>query len=190
MTEIAGDLRKRFDFAVYWFHEKCELDPNSLQTIVDLTDDEARAVRILETLRDTVEAIPPSLIKETEELRDAWPELFEKTLVRRMGGAKRYQSAASYGDDGFRRLNPCYVLFVFLFSRLRHEPLQDSGKLFGHGHLRVGRDEPLAGCVRVVRIALREFLVFLVSHGTAHGVLVLAVDLPNAHRPVVSSERI
>jgi hypothetical protein len=84
MTEIACDLRQRFDFAVYWFHEKCELDPGSLldgQTIVDLSDDEARAVKILETLRDTIDAIPPSLIKETEELRDAWPELFETTLV-------------------------------------------------------------------------------------------------------------
>jgi hypothetical protein len=27
-----------------------------------------------------------------------------------MGGAKRYPSIASYGDDGFRRLNPFYVL--------------------------------------------------------------------------------
>ena len=31
-------------------------------------------------------------------------------LARRMGGAKRYPSIASYGDDGFRRLNPSYVL--------------------------------------------------------------------------------
>jgi hypothetical protein len=55
MTEIACDLKQRFDFAVYWFHEKCELDPGSLldgQTIVDLSDDEARAVKILETLRE------------------------------------------------------------------------------------------------------------------------------------------
>jgi len=50
-------------------------------TIVDLTDDEARAVKIFETLRETVDAIPPSLIKATEELRAAWPELFETNLV-------------------------------------------------------------------------------------------------------------
>ena len=49
--------------------------------MVDLTDDEARAIKILETLHDTVDEIPPSLIKATEELRDAWPELFETTLV-------------------------------------------------------------------------------------------------------------
>jgi len=49
MTEIAGDLRARFDFAVLWFHEKCELDANSLldeHATVDLTGDEARAVKI------------------------------------------------------------------------------------------------------------------------------------------------
>ena len=39
-----------------------------------------------------------------------------------MGGAKRYPSIASYGDDGFRRLNPSYVLnlhwsFAALFMR-------------------------------------------------------------------------
>ena len=84
LTEIASDLRERFDFAVLWFHEKCELDANSLldeHAIVDFTDDEARAVKILENLRYTIDAISPSLIKETEELRDAWPEIFETTLV-------------------------------------------------------------------------------------------------------------
>src|SRR6266446_389154 len=30
--------------------------------------------------------------------------------ARRMGGAKRYPSIASYGGDGFRGLNPSYVL--------------------------------------------------------------------------------
>jgi hypothetical protein len=83
MTDIASDLRNRFDFAVLWFHEKCELDSTLLDedAIVDLTDDEARAINILEALCDTIDAIPPSLIKETEDLRDAWPELFETTLV-------------------------------------------------------------------------------------------------------------
>jgi hypothetical protein len=77
MTDIAGDLRERFDFAVLWFHEKCELDPNSLldeHATIDLTDDETRDVKILEILRDTIDAIPTALIKETEELRDAWPD--------------------------------------------------------------------------------------------------------------------
>src|SRR5712671_1846901 len=30
-----------------------------------------------------------------------------------MGGAKRYPSIASHGDDGFRRLNPSYVLNLY-----------------------------------------------------------------------------
>jgi hypothetical protein len=82
MTDIASDLRQRFDFAVLWFHEKCELDGSlDEDTIVDLTDDEARAVKILEALRDSVDAIPSSAIKTAEELRDADPVLFEKTLV-------------------------------------------------------------------------------------------------------------
>jgi hypothetical protein len=84
MTDIVSDVRARLDFAVLWFHEMCELDPNSFldgHTIVDLTGEEARAVKILETLSDTIDAIPPSLIKQTEEVRDAWPELFEATLV-------------------------------------------------------------------------------------------------------------
>ena len=31
-------------------------------------------------------------------------------IVRRMGGAKRYPSICIFGDDGFRRLNPSYIL--------------------------------------------------------------------------------
>lgn len=69
MTDIASDLSARFDFAVLWFHEKSEMGPNSLldeHAAVDLTDDESRAVKISQTLRDTIDAIPTSLIKETE----------------------------------------------------------------------------------------------------------------------------
>jgi hypothetical protein len=36
--------------------------------------------------------------------------MYPQLVARRMGGAKRYPSIASYGDDGFRRLNPSYVL--------------------------------------------------------------------------------
>ncbi len=66
--------------------------------------------------------------------------------------------------------------------------MENFGEFLGHRHLRVGRDEPLARCVRVFRIALRELLVFLLSYGTSHGVLVLAVDLPDPHRAVVGFE--
>src|SRR6266702_2818860 len=33
-------------------------------------------------------------------------------VARRMGGAKRYPSITSYGDDGYRRLNPSYMLWT------------------------------------------------------------------------------
>jgi hypothetical protein len=44
-----------------------------------------------------------------------------------MGGAKRYPSIASYGDDGFRRLNPSYIL-----------------------RTRIGRDDLVDACVCAV----------------------------------------
>jgi hypothetical protein len=50
-------------------------------TITDLSEDDAKAVDILEMLGDTVDAIPPSLIKEAEALREVKPDLFEKTLM-------------------------------------------------------------------------------------------------------------
>ena len=39
-----------------------------------------------------------------------WSMQHHQASARRMGGAERYPSIASYGDDGFRRLNPSYVL--------------------------------------------------------------------------------
>src|SRR6266446_7037248 len=74
------------------------------------------------------------------------------------------------------------IRFVVYFFGLRHEPLENFGEFFGHRHLRVGRDEPLARRVRVFRIALPELLVFLLSYGTSHGVLALAVARPSPSR--------
>jgi hypothetical protein len=80
MTDIAIDLRERFDFAALWFLEQYEVLPDG-QSVTDLSDQDAKAVEILNTLRDTVDDIPPLLIEATETLRDAMPDLFEKTLV-------------------------------------------------------------------------------------------------------------
>lgn len=80
MTDIASDLRERFDFAVLWFLEKYEVLSDG-QTVTDLSDEDARAVDILNTLRDTVDSVPPLLIEATEALRDAAPDLFEMTLT-------------------------------------------------------------------------------------------------------------
>jgi CheY-like chemotaxis protein len=79
MTDIASGLKGRFDLAVLWFRERYEVLPDL--TITDLSDEDVGAIEVLEALRNSVDAIPPSLISVTEELRDARPELFEKTLV-------------------------------------------------------------------------------------------------------------
>ena len=47
--------------------------------------------------------------------------------AHRMGGAKRYPSIASYGDDGFRGLNPSYAL-----------------------RTKIGRDHPIDACACAV----------------------------------------
>jgi hypothetical protein len=48
----------------------------------DLADEDAKAVDILTSLRDSVDAMPPSLIEEPDKFRIADPEVFERTLVR------------------------------------------------------------------------------------------------------------
>jgi hypothetical protein len=80
MIDVASDLTERFDFAVLWFLERYEVMPDE-ETATDLSDEDAKAVEVLKALHDSVDAIPPPLIKATEELRDSNPELFEKTLV-------------------------------------------------------------------------------------------------------------
>ena len=68
MTDIASDLKERFDFAALWFLARYEVLPDG-KNVTDLSDEDAKAVEILETLLNSVDAIPPSLIKATEELR-------------------------------------------------------------------------------------------------------------------------
>jgi hypothetical protein len=46
-----------------------------------LADEENKAIDILEKLYDSVDAIPLALLTTTEELRNAGPELFEKSVV-------------------------------------------------------------------------------------------------------------
>jgi hypothetical protein len=79
MMDVTSDLKGRFDHAVLWFLERYEVLPDE-RTVTDLSDEDAKAVETLQTLRDSVDAIPESLISATEELRAAGPELFEKTL--------------------------------------------------------------------------------------------------------------
>jgi hypothetical protein len=76
---IATDLKERFDFAAIWFLERSDVMHGAE---AELPEEDAKAVELLDNLRDSVDAIPPSLIDETDRLRSADPELFERTLVR------------------------------------------------------------------------------------------------------------
>lgn len=80
MTDIATDLRERFDFAIIWFYERYEVLPDG-ETVTDLSDEDAKAVELLKALLDTVDTIPPTLIEASETLRDAAPDVFEKLLM-------------------------------------------------------------------------------------------------------------
>jgi hypothetical protein len=68
MIDIATDLKERFDFAAIWFLERSDVMHG---VEADLPDKDAKAVEILTNLRDSLNAIPPSLIDETERLRIA-----------------------------------------------------------------------------------------------------------------------
>jgi hypothetical protein len=78
MIDVASELKKRFDFAAIWFLDRCE-KMHGLEA--SLSDKDAKAVEILKNLRDSVDAIPPSLIRTAEALRTDAPEPFEKWLV-------------------------------------------------------------------------------------------------------------
>jgi hypothetical protein len=76
--DIATDLRERFEFAAVWFLERDDLIHGVEHA---LPDKEAKAVEILKNLRNSIDAIPASLMETAEELRSAGPEDFEKWLV-------------------------------------------------------------------------------------------------------------
>jgi hypothetical protein len=78
MTDFASDLRERFDWAMYLSLEAYEVLPDGKSFV--RSDEDERAIGIFQTLRDSVNGIPPPLIAAAEELCAAAPELFEKTL--------------------------------------------------------------------------------------------------------------
>jgi hypothetical protein len=80
LTDIAADLRDRFEGAIIWFYERSEVMSDG-ESAPDLLDDEAKAVELLRALLDTVDAIPPSLIAATETVRTTAPDSFEMMLV-------------------------------------------------------------------------------------------------------------
>jgi hypothetical protein len=80
MTDIATDLGDRFEGAIIWFYERSEVMSDG-ESDPDLSDEDAKAVKLLKALLDTKDNIPPGLIKSSETLRDAAPDLFEKLFT-------------------------------------------------------------------------------------------------------------
>jgi hypothetical protein len=80
MTDIATDLKDRFYWAAICFFERHAL-LHGIDTATELPAKDAKAVELLEALRDSVHAMPPSLIVATEDLRNAGPDAFESWLV-------------------------------------------------------------------------------------------------------------
>ena len=78
MIDMTTDLKDRFDFAAYWFLDRHEIF-NGIEA--ELSDEDAKAAEVLNHLRDSVDAIPPSLIHTAEELRTSWPDDFERWFV-------------------------------------------------------------------------------------------------------------
>lgn len=80
MADIATDLKERFYWAAIWFFERHAL-MHRMENATELPAKDAKAVELLEALRDSVDAVPPTLIVATEDLRNAEPETFERWLV-------------------------------------------------------------------------------------------------------------
>jgi hypothetical protein len=79
MTDFITDLRERFDWAMYQCLEAYTVLPDGKS--FERSDEDEYAIGAFERLLDSIDAIPPSLIQEAEEVRAAVPELFDKLLV-------------------------------------------------------------------------------------------------------------
>ncbi|RTL77237.1 MAG: hypothetical protein EKK35_17900 [Bradyrhizobiaceae bacterium] len=80
MKDIASDLKERFDYAAYFYLSAWERDPNGLideQIVYDYADAETQLIDTFETLRDSVDAVPESLIAAADKMRSTLgPEKF------------------------------------------------------------------------------------------------------------------
>jgi hypothetical protein len=90
MEDIAEDLKDRF-----WLAELCILEKWEMvglnadgKTIPDVwTDEEKAAMETFKALRESVNAVPPSLLETTAALRKDRPDLFERLFVQVSGAA-------------------------------------------------------------------------------------------------------
>ena len=75
MIDVMKDLRECFDFSAYMILSAWEYEPDGMideRTIRDFTDSERAYLAIFEKLRDTVDAIPTSLIEAPNSATSPW----------------------------------------------------------------------------------------------------------------------
>jgi hypothetical protein len=102
LIDIAADLRDRFEFAIIWFYERSEVMSDG-ESDPDLSDDDAKAVKLLKALLDTVDAIPPMLIEASETLQATAPDLFERMLGTRCASRRLRICADHCGRNSWKR---------------------------------------------------------------------------------------
>ena len=82
MTDIATDLKQKFEWAMNLCLESYEVlaDGRSFER----SDRDEYAIEVFKQLHDSVDAIPPSLIQATEQLRAEAPEFFQRILEQKI----------------------------------------------------------------------------------------------------------
>jgi hypothetical protein len=79
MADIASDLKQQFEWAMDVCLEAHEVLPDGKSFV--RSDEDENAIAVFESLLNSVDAIPSSLVVSTEKIRTALPELFEQTLA-------------------------------------------------------------------------------------------------------------
>jgi hypothetical protein len=107
MTDFATDLKKMFNATMSDRLEAYWLLPDGKSC--ERSEADQIAIGIFEILLATVDAIPQSLIKAAEDIRDAQPDKFEDTLLRGLRSVSYGFSAASateFAEALTKRFNP------------------------------------------------------------------------------------
>jgi hypothetical protein len=88
VRDLASDLRDRFETAQLFYLESYDVQPDGLSIV--RPDEHERAVDVFQRLFDTLDAVPPALIDESERLRASKPEMFERWLDHGIGITGRH----------------------------------------------------------------------------------------------------
>jgi hypothetical protein len=92
MEDLVSELRTRFEDGLIGWASRAD-GPS----VRDYTDEESKMLDIFTELLETVEAIPPDILRDAEELRARMPQSFEEILeglIDRVGA--KYESGGYF----------------------------------------------------------------------------------------------